>query len=383
MIEHPVPQNITSYEFRLVGSMTLKQFFELMAGVVMAYATYRTNLFPLIKWPIVILFVVFGVAMAFVPIEERPLDQWFWAFIRAIYNPTKFYWRRSLKAPEVFSADTTNVTRFKEQEDVMAAAVARKRSRAEAYLQTLDTSRDATSSIDVAESSRTSGILALFDEVRVPMQSIQITPMEQEDVASKPDLQLRPRSLRSPIAVETVADAEAEQPTAGLQPAVMKRKEYSVEIPTVLPVVLAGAEAAAEVPVVEYKQEQAAAPSAAPLPSQALPTSQPIVAEEVKKSETLPFPNPPKQPNVLAGMVLDSSGKLLENAIIEIRTEQGVPVRAIKSNKLGQFFTSSPLPSGTYQVIVEKTGYLFDPNRLTVENKVIAPLEIWAKQAVQ
>ena len=35
METHPVPQNISSYEFRLVGDMTLKQFLYLAGGILL------------------------------------------------------------------------------------------------------------------------------------------------------------------------------------------------------------------------------------------------------------------------------------------------------------------------------------------------------------
>jgi hypothetical protein len=36
MKEHPIPQDITNYRFHIVGSMTLKQFGECAAGVIIA-----------------------------------------------------------------------------------------------------------------------------------------------------------------------------------------------------------------------------------------------------------------------------------------------------------------------------------------------------------
>lgn len=387
MIEHPVPQNITSYEFRLVGSMTLKQFFELMIGLGLAYMVYTTNLYPLIKWPIVFILGLFGVALAFVPIEERPLDQWFWAFIRAIYNPTKFYWRRTLKEPEVFSNDTTKLTRYKEEEDSLALAVSRKRSRAEAYLQSLSTTPQELS-IDTSEAARASGILSLFDEVKVPLQSIEIVPQQTSEEMQKPDLKPAPRRLHQTLQVEF---EETNQPAVeGYQETnLIQRKEGPVEImaPPVLTMPSVAVPISAS-PMVESLQTvvtkdavSAALPQA--IPSQNVVSDIPVNTPEVVRSKSLPFPNPPRVPNVLAGMVLDQAGKLLENTIIEIRTEQGVPVRAIKSNKLGQFFTSSPLPKGVYQVFVEKSGYVFEPKKLSVNDTIIAPLEIQAIQAVQ
>ena len=389
MIEHPVPQNITSYEFRLVGSMTLKQFFELMIGLGLAYMVYTTNLYPLIKWPLVFLLGIFGVALAFVPIEERPLDQWFWAFIRAIYNPTKFYWRRTLKEPEVFSNDTTKLTRYKEDEDSLALAVSRKRSRAEAYLQSLSTPTQEMS-VDVSEANRAAGILSLFDEVRVPLQSIEVTPQRFSPESEKPDLKLAPRRLHHANLQVEFEETNKSQLEDEKSTSLVQRKDGPVEV--VAPPAVA-------VPIFSQQSTEPSLPQEIPqsyavrdqrevslpqaLPSQEVVSGLEPDAHEVVTSRALPFPNPPKAPNVLAGMVLDASGKLLENTIIEIRTEQGVPVRAIKSNKLGQFFTSSPLPTGIYQVFVEKPGYTFEPKKLSVNDTVIAPLEIQAKPTLQ
>ena len=37
MDAHPIPQNVTSFQFKLVGEMTLKQFLYLATGMVIAY----------------------------------------------------------------------------------------------------------------------------------------------------------------------------------------------------------------------------------------------------------------------------------------------------------------------------------------------------------
>lgn len=384
MIEHPVPQNITSYEFRLVGSMTLKQFFELMVGLVLAFIIYRTNLYPLLKWPLIIAFVTFGVSLAFVPIQERPLDQWFMAFIRAIYNPTKFYWRRTVQAPEVFSNQSVNLTKYQDQEQALATAVAQKRSRASAYLDTLGAT-PVPAPLDADEDLRASGILALFDEVRVPVQSVRVTPLQAEEDLTRPDMEIKPRSLRTTLVTEVESAVEASE-VVPITTQQSPTKMYEVSLPQSLPIVMEDFSSSSSTPETKEVVPAGRRPVSFTVESVASQTpgvNASTATEEVVKSQSLPFPNPPKQPNVLAGMVLDATGKLLDNAIIEVRTEQGVPVRAIKSNKLGQFFTSSPLPTGTYQMVIEKAGYRFEPYRLTVQNTVISPLEIRAMQAVQ
>ena len=87
---HPIPQNVTNFEFHLVGDMTLKQFAYLAAGVGFAFLIFTTlsTIQPIIAWPIIIISALLGVAFAFLPIQERPLDHWVAAFFRAIFQPT-------------------------------------------------------------------------------------------------------------------------------------------------------------------------------------------------------------------------------------------------------------------------------------------------------
>src|SRR5260221_3816627 len=92
--QHPVPQNISSYQFHLVGDMTLKPFLELGAGVVVGVIFYATGLPGLIKWPVILFSAGSGAALAVVPFEERPLERWIIAFFRSVYSPTLFYWRK-------------------------------------------------------------------------------------------------------------------------------------------------------------------------------------------------------------------------------------------------------------------------------------------------
>src|SRR3990167_2008674 len=100
--EHPIPQQISSYSFRLVGDMTLKQFFQVAMGVVLGLLTYASPLPPIVKWPVVALFVLLGVGFAFFTIEDRPLETWIVIFFKAIYTPTEFIWKKTEKEPVYF-----------------------------------------------------------------------------------------------------------------------------------------------------------------------------------------------------------------------------------------------------------------------------------------
>lgn len=94
MEQHAIPQQISSYEFKLVGDMTLKQFLKAAVGIVLAVAINATNLIFFLKYPLMFVFGGGGLMMAFVPFQDRPLETWVIAFLRSIYSPTIYTYRK-------------------------------------------------------------------------------------------------------------------------------------------------------------------------------------------------------------------------------------------------------------------------------------------------
>lgn len=380
MQEHPVPQNITSYEFHLIGNMTLKQFLELAGAGLVAFIAYSSNLPEIVKWPIVIFFVLMGIALAFLPIEERPLDTWILAFIRAIYNPTKFHWKKTVHVPDIFGYSKKQATN--KQSDVETLTKPQRASRVAAYFQSISgTPAAGTDPGDVLQ--RALSITQMYDSVPAAKDVVPTKKTQQFDELEKPSMTARPHQLKVPtkgaqlngtITISSVTGGQA----------------VNVALPTVLAsqnLVGAGPVAVANkgrspLNVARNKIEEEIAINAKPKTQDyrseqaTLQASENTAITEVQKSQALPFPKTPTVPNVVVGMVLDKDGKILESAIVEIRTIQGFPARALKSNRLGQFFASTPLPTGDFEIIIEKDGYTFEPQKLTLTNKVVAPLEI-------
>jgi hypothetical protein len=102
MESHPIPQQISSYQFRLVGDMTLKQFFQLAGGALVSVIIYSTHMLAIFKWPLMIFSFALGAALAFLPFEERPLGKWLFAFFGSVYSPTIFNWKAAAAAPKFF-----------------------------------------------------------------------------------------------------------------------------------------------------------------------------------------------------------------------------------------------------------------------------------------
>lgn len=98
--QHPLPQDISSYRFRLIGDMTIKQFASLAGCIILAIIVYGLPLPFFFKYPLVFMFILLGVGMAFIPVQGRSLDVWLIAFIKSIYSPTQYVWKKTLPSTD-------------------------------------------------------------------------------------------------------------------------------------------------------------------------------------------------------------------------------------------------------------------------------------------
>jgi hypothetical protein len=64
-----------------------------------------------------------------------------------------------------------------------------------------------------------------------------------------------------------------------------------------------------------------------------------------------------------------------------VKDKEGVPVRALKTNRLGQFASSTPLANGVYFVEIEdpRGRYIFDRVQITLNGSIVPAIEIIAK----
>lgn len=289
MDQHPVPQNITSYEFRLVGDMTLKQFFQLAGGGIVGVVIYQLPLPFFVKWPLIFIAVGIGAALAFVPVQGRPFSQWLTAFFGAIYAPTEYYWSPSPDTP-------TSVSPYVGGETQQGVGV------------------------DQFESNFFNKISQLFSSLNV--SAVTPTPVIVTKKESMPAFEEN----------QTFSETKAEEPA-------------SVGYATQTPIV---------------------APQAAPVAVPALTTN--LVPD-------------PGYPNILTGLIKDPSDVSLEGAIVEIVDSiTGMPARALRTNKLGQFQIATPLSNGSYTIIVDKENLVFNPVLIKAEGDILKPILVKANE---
>lgn len=117
------------------------------------------------------------------------------------------------------------------------------------------------------------------------------------------------------------------------------------------------------------KQRFAAPAPAAPKPAGASVTTAAPAAVQAK-----PLPFIKDAANVINGYVRGRDGNLIKNAVVIVKDSEGSPVRALKTNELGQFAITTPVGNGTYTVEASSPGESFGIMTMDVYGSVLEPL---------
>ncbi len=345
MEPHPIPQNVTSFQFKLVGDMTLKQFLYLAGGCTAAYVTFVffARDFPIFAWPFIVLSTLLGIAFAFLPYESRPLDHWVKAFLKAVYSPTKRVWQKNKLT----------------------------------YLQ------------DPLFNSR----LMIF------LGGNQPTPQAAPPIYQPPPTP-PPKPTQAPSLVELPSKEEL-QKTVDLARQAQVLQVKIIETERTLNRIKTESQKTTPIPI-DYTQQvnkmltdlQSLVNQASAIKAQLQSITNPAdttfstlplanIRETVKV--VLPAHAKPTKltlttfPNVINGVTKDRQNNYLEGVVAVIYDKEGLPVRALKTNKLGQFSGSTPLPNGIYTLELEKEGFSFDVLQIELTGTVLPPLAITAK----
>ena len=340
MEQHPVPQQISSYQFRLVGDMTLKQFFQIAGGAIVSLIIYSSNLPAIIKWPLIIISAIVGIALAFFPIEERPLEKWIIAFFRSIYSPTLFAWKKTANSQNFFQEETGMP---------MPKIIAPGGETAlNAYLSAVPSS-NISKKLEGNERNFLARMGDIFGSIIPTQKNDQIPITNSQQILN------------------------TQQPTINEQP-----KIQHLTVPASIPIPVNQPISRPRI-IIEENVNQQAAPGEVKYSTVAQTMTSGI---SQTNSQSLQFspdaapPNPPTNPNTIAGQVMDEDGKIVEGAILEIRDGLARPVRALRTNKLGHFIVVTPLVNGRYEILTEKDNYVFTPLSFEAVGNIIPPFAI-------
>jgi len=95
-----MPRQITSFEFKLIGFLTLKQFIYLVVFIPLGFIVFKLISIPVLNILFALAIGGIGVAFAFIPVNDRPLDVWVKNFFKRITSPTQYVYHK--KNPPIY-----------------------------------------------------------------------------------------------------------------------------------------------------------------------------------------------------------------------------------------------------------------------------------------
>lgn len=99
MEPHPVPRQITTFEFKLIGFMTLKEFGYLIVFAGLATVAYFLTPGELFKYINAALVFGVGLFLAFYKYNERSVDVWIRNLVLKLFSSSQYYYHKKNDPP--------------------------------------------------------------------------------------------------------------------------------------------------------------------------------------------------------------------------------------------------------------------------------------------
>jgi hypothetical protein len=358
--------------------MTIKQFAYVGFGVIMAVVLYYAPVNILIKILFIPLFGASGVVIAFLPVEGRPIDIMAGNFLKAIFSPNQFIYQKMgrpfsfavLPATKISSTNQQtssnqqagkNLTPEKNKEQQLQVMLQSNRmgsqnkldEREESFIKSLTTANAIPAPFATASNPPMPQLQVAAPMVPTPVPVTQNipapdSPTEQEDNLNKELAQVKKEDAGNPKA------------------ALLERQVQALHF---------------QRQQLEQQLQQLQAQMSTKQQTTQSQQNVHNIPKEMTKSAGLPHVS--DTPNVIIGIVKDSRGNVLPGMLVEVKDKAGNPVRAFKTNQLGQFVSATPLASGTYTIEIDdpKKQHNFDIIQIIASNQILLPFEITSHDA--
>lgn len=423
MDAHPIPQDVTGFQFKLIGEMTIKQFAYVASGIILAWVFFSIPISILIKLPFSLFSICTGLALAFLPVEGRPFDLMITYFIKALFMPNQYVFQKSgtniipiLPMRKISQSQISQPTAISEEKLHTILATSRHPVKNELdkkelfYMQSVSAILDANISQPALNQVQPHIIQSFSQPVlqqnqiqpqiiqpfpkpqqqenqvkdQITSQPSQIQPQEVNNTSEK---QIKAEEIQQELEKEvSVLEKELEETKSEIKEEEAKginNQELQLAYQKVSELEKLLNETALQKSELEKKllllQQQFENQTKQPATTVASPV-QKTTKDVVKNTYSSPFA---ETPNLISGIVKDPRKNVLPNILIEIKDKEGNPVRAFKTNKLGQFASATPLANGNYTIFFEdpEEKNKFDSIEIIAKGEIILPLEIVSQDA--
>lgn len=390
MENHPIPQDVTGFQFKLIGEMTVKQFGLLAAGVIMGWIFLNFPASAFIKLPLAFAFFSMGFAFAFIPIEGRTLDTMVLHFIKALFSPNQYIYQKlggtlivTTAPPKPSHVPPTPKDQSEKLKIFLQALPKKPKNKLDekelSFFQSISiftTSAPAKGQV----ASPKPNIITMEEEKSRGSGSGSARQEEEAESAKQPEnkeeLEKESALLQKELQVAKTVELEQKTPDASFL-AHQKVTDLEQQL----------RETSSQKQQLEEQllqlQQRLMSTQAGYVPTTAGPKAETQNVRKISKDmgKSVGLPIAPEAPNLLTGIIKDSRRNVLPNILVEVRDKDGSPVRAFKTNPLGQFASATSLLNGTYTVTFEdpRGEHTFDTIELIASGAVIEPIEVISK----
>lgn len=355
MTQHPVPQNVIEVEFKLFGSFTLKQFSKILIGALIGTIIFVLPIPGIIKLPLSFISVVLGLGMAITP----ALGTWLSGFTKAMFVSPRYVWIREVAPPDILKAKEVTTTTAKD----MKVGVAKKSTKID---------------IDKIDLKQIYGNSYTAASTAAPaIQSVQAAETEMD---LKPDKTSEDNFVRvyEDVFGENIFDKSKETALDNYY------KQEFIEKPK--------EETSIENKIENYKKEIENLKYSLSMlskdesykdkeeqilsrindlyreikvlddPQLSTGNVQPVIRNQSLQTTI-------SQGKIINGIIVDKKDIPISNALISFVNKQKNVIYRTKSSSDGKFSTGTPIPMGTYAVVIEEEKHKFHTYLVEVESK--------------
>lgn len=387
---HPIPQDVTGFQFKIIGDMTVKQFAYLAGSAVLAWIFYQLPIISFIRVPLAICIGGIGPALAFLPIEGRPMDMMIYQFIRALFKPTRFVYQKnggntwlSTVTKSIPNNDSLHGQKPNEQSrEYVHSPIAPLPN----YLDPAGNLPKSQTQTPILQNQITAARIMSMYASATPSQNIPSKPAPQplQEINDDKEEALKKRVLDLEKDLEKTKKEKTKIEQIHPNPSPVQPQESS-GLEAQLQGMLAQKEELTKQLItlqqkLDFQKKNIYTPTMATSPQNDSRTK--IQTQNVRQipkgmEKNIGLPIAPEAPNVIAGIIKDPRGNPLGNILVEIKDKEGNPVRAFKTNGLGQFVSATPLVNGNYTILFEdpKGENKFDAIEFNATGDVILPIE--------
>lgn len=364
----------------------------------MGWICYILPISGFIKMPFAFVFILLGVAFAFLPFEGRPLDVMITHFVKALLNPTQFIYQKiggqiyfpataiAIQSAALQTQQPTGLSgdKLKAFLDSLPKRPKNKLDEKEmVFFQSLGTMTVPQPAVQPVPSytpphafdKKDGKKQADTESVSEEKQPI-IEPTENEPQVQEIELEKEAQNILEQLEKAKQQEKQTQSGTANYDAAHQKVLELQQILnETTLQKQDLERQVMSLKRTLENQQKQVYRPSVA-VAEKAETKNIRSIPQSMRK--TVGLPTTPEFPNLVTGIIKDPRGNPLPNILVEVKDNDGNPVRAFKTNALGQFASATPLTNGIYTIEFDdsKGENKFDIIEFTANGDVILPIEI-------